>query len=200
MAVTEQLDLDVAARLRSTSTSNSIRTSRGSFLRSHSGWLWAPLADSAPVDEPVAVRRSPCSSGRARRARSSRQNCVGDRRGILDLAGAQEERDRQPAAHRKPKVFDRLRSWPISSGISLSEGPPRVASVEGTLSLVRLVGPPRAPAAAPAPAAASARAPTTDPAPAACGPRIVVFDCETTGTDSRRDQVIELCVQHGPRR
>jgi len=27
--------------------------------------------------------------------------------------------------------------------------------------------------------------------------RIVVFDCETTGTDRIQDQVIELCVQHG---
>ena len=28
-------------------------------------------------------------------------------------------------------------------------------------------------------------------------PRIIVFDCETTGIDFTRDQVIELCVQHG---
>jgi DNA polymerase-3 subunit epsilon len=27
--------------------------------------------------------------------------------------------------------------------------------------------------------------------------RIIVFDCETTGIDFARDQVIELCVQHG---
>lgn len=27
--------------------------------------------------------------------------------------------------------------------------------------------------------------------------RIIVFDCETTGIDFTRDQVIELCVQHG---
>jgi DNA polymerase III subunit epsilon len=27
--------------------------------------------------------------------------------------------------------------------------------------------------------------------------RIVIFDCETTGTDRLQDQVIELCVQHG---
>jgi len=32
---------------------------------------------------------------------------------------------------------------------------------------------------------------------AALGPRIVIFDCETTGTDRLQDQVIELCVQHG---
>ena len=29
------------------------------------------------------------------------------------------------------------------------------------------------------------------------GPRIMVFDCETTGTDRTKDQVIELCVQRG---
>jgi DNA polymerase-3 subunit epsilon len=28
-------------------------------------------------------------------------------------------------------------------------------------------------------------------------PTIIVFDCETTGIDFTRDQVIELCVQHG---
>jgi len=28
-------------------------------------------------------------------------------------------------------------------------------------------------------------------------PSIIVFDCETTGIDFTRDQVIELCVQHG---
>src|SRR6188768_790038 len=27
--------------------------------------------------------------------------------------------------------------------------------------------------------------------------RVIVFDVETTGTDKRRDQVIELCVQFG---
>lgn len=29
------------------------------------------------------------------------------------------------------------------------------------------------------------------------GPRIVVFDCETTGTDRAVDQIIELCIQRG---
>jgi DNA polymerase III subunit epsilon len=28
-------------------------------------------------------------------------------------------------------------------------------------------------------------------------PRILIFDCETTGTDKKRDQIIELCVQRG---
>jgi DNA polymerase-3 subunit epsilon len=57
--------------------------------------------------------------------------------------------------------------------------------VEGTLSLFDWRPPqPSAPA---------------DAAPVACPPsaRIVVFDSETTGTDRTRDQVIELCVQHG---
>jgi DNA polymerase III subunit epsilon len=31
----------------------------------------------------------------------------------------------------------------------------------------------------------------------AVGPRIVIFDCETTGIDTARDQIIELCVQRG---
>jgi DNA polymerase III subunit epsilon len=38
-------------------------------------------------------------------------------------------------------------------------------------------------------------APCVDEPPA--GPRIIVFDCETTGIDFGKDQVIELCVQHG---
>jgi DNA polymerase-3 subunit epsilon len=32
---------------------------------------------------------------------------------------------------------------------------------------------------------------------AAAGQRVLVFDVETTGTDKRNDQVIELCVQYG---
>jgi DNA polymerase-3 subunit epsilon len=31
----------------------------------------------------------------------------------------------------------------------------------------------------------------------AAEPRVIVFDCETTGIDFTKDQVIELCVQHG---
>jgi DNA polymerase-3 subunit epsilon len=40
----------------------------------------------------------------------------------------------------------------------------------------------------------------TEPPPvfvAAAGQRVLVFDVETTGTDKRNDQVIELCVQYG---
>jgi len=58
--------------------------------------------------------------------------------------------------------------------------------VEGTLSLFDW---------GPAPAAAERLEPSAAPAPA--GPRIIVFDCETTGIDFAKDQVIELCVQHG---
>ena len=28
-------------------------------------------------------------------------------------------------------------------------------------------------------------------------PTVVIFDCETTGTDRTRDQIIELCIQRG---
>jgi DNA polymerase-3 subunit epsilon len=31
----------------------------------------------------------------------------------------------------------------------------------------------------------------------AAAPRLVIFDCETTGTDRLQDQVIELCIQRG---
>jgi DNA polymerase-3 subunit epsilon len=57
--------------------------------------------------------------------------------------------------------------------------------VEGTLSLFDW---------RPAPAQ---EADPADPAPAMAAPRIVIFDCETTGTDRVADQIIELCVQCG---
>ena len=50
-------------------------------------------------------------------------------------------------------------------------------------------------------ASAVPAAPASGIAPAdvvgAGGPRIVIFDCETTGTDRLQDQVIELCIQRG---
>ncbi|MEJ7601468.1 MAG: 3'-5' exonuclease [Kofleriaceae bacterium] len=64
--------------------------------------------------------------------------------------------------------------------------------MEGTLSLFDWR--PTSPAPAPA------REPASEPEPATkVGGRsgIVVFDCETTGTDRVQDQVIELCIQHG---
>ena len=63
--------------------------------------------------------------------------------------------------------------------------------MEGTLSLFdwRPAG---------RPAEAIEAAPASEPVmPVPAGPRIVVFDCETTGTDRTKDQVIELCVQRG---
>jgi DNA polymerase-3 subunit epsilon len=54
--------------------------------------------------------------------------------------------------------------------------------VEGTLSLFDWC--PAEPAAA-------------EPRVEADEPHVVVFDCETTGIDFAKDQVIELCVQHG---
>lgn len=67
----------------------------------------------------------------------------------------------------------------------------RVVRVEGTLSLFDW-----RPAQADAPAAEPI-AEGSGPTAAARTPRILVFDCETTGTDRTTDQVIELCVQHG---
>jgi DNA polymerase-3 subunit epsilon len=57
--------------------------------------------------------------------------------------------------------------------------------VEGTLSLFDW---------RPTPAADAL---SSGPQPGPREPRIVVFDCETTGIDFTKDQVIELCVQHG---
>jgi DNA polymerase-3 subunit epsilon len=39
--------------------------------------------------------------------------------------------------------------------------------------------------------------PYTDAVSLPANPRIVIFDCETTGIDFTQDQVIELCIQHG---
>jgi DNA polymerase-3 subunit epsilon len=61
----------------------------------------------------------------------------------------------------------------------------------------------RAPGAAPelasgsGPVLASLPVAVAEASAAADAPRIVIFDCETTGTDRLQDQVIELCVQHG---
>jgi len=64
--------------------------------------------------------------------------------------------------------------------------------VEGTLSLFDW----RPPSADPEREPASP--PVASPLPqSAAQPRVIVFDCETTGIDFMRDQVIELCVQHG---
>jgi DNA polymerase III subunit epsilon len=60
--------------------------------------------------------------------------------------------------------------------------------VEGTLSLFDWTPAPGQPCAEPAP---------PEPAESPTEPRILVFACETTGIDFTRDQVIELCVQHG---
>jgi DNA polymerase-3 subunit epsilon len=64
----------------------------------------------------------------------------------------------------------------------MSELPARLTLVEGTLSLLDW-----------RPTAPPAREEVVRPA----GPRVIVFDCETTGIDFTKDQVIELCVQHG---
>jgi DNA polymerase-3 subunit epsilon len=56
--------------------------------------------------------------------------------------------------------------------------------VDGTLSLFDWHPPP---------GASDARVPERRAEPA----RVIVFDCETTGIDFARDQVIELCIQHG---
>lgn len=71
--------------------------------------------------------------------------------------------------------------------------------MEGTLSLFDWRP---APATSATPASAAPEpgplAVGTGPvATVAAGPRVLVFDCETTGTDRAIDQVIELCVQHG---
>jgi DNA polymerase-3 subunit epsilon len=55
---------------------------------------------------------------------------------------------------------------------------------------------PRDPAL-PEAALATGSGPTAAAAAAIAAARIVIFDCETTGTDRLQDQIIELCIQHG---
>jgi DNA polymerase-3 subunit epsilon len=70
--------------------------------------------------------------------------------------------------------------------------------VEGTLSLFDWRPAPAAHPAADACPVAEPASPVDEPAATApVGERILVFDCETTGIDFTKDQVIELCVQHG---
>jgi DNA polymerase-3 subunit epsilon len=72
--------------------------------------------------------------------------------------------------------------------------------VEGTLSLFDWCPAPAAPSG-PVPEGSGPCVQLTEVAVAVqipqAGPRIVVFDCETTGTDRIQDQVIELCIQRG---
>lgn len=62
--------------------------------------------------------------------------------------------------------------------------------MEGTLSLFDWQPPDP-------PAARESAATVPGPAAAPAEPRIIVFDCETTGIDFAKDQVIELCIQQG---
>jgi len=74
----------------------------------------------------------------------------------------------------------------VRSTPRLSDGDPKLVDVEGTLSLFDW-----------RPGSAEAAPPGEPVVAVPAGPRIVVFDCETTGTDRTKDQVIELCVQRG---
>ena len=60
--------------------------------------------------------------------------------------------------------------------------------MEGTLSLFDW---------RPAPTRTITSTSSTSGAATESGPQIVIFDCETTGTDRVQDQIIELCVQRG---
>ena len=81
-------------------------------------------------------------------------------------------------------------------------------AVEGTLSLFDWrpepapepsqpppPAPPTATTSAPASTATLASVPAAAAVPVPS--RVIIFDCETTGTDRLQDQIIELCIQHG---
>jgi DNA polymerase-3 subunit epsilon len=70
------------------------------------------------------------------------------------------------------KAFDHLAIFREFAAARVSEGSIRVDDVDGL-------------------------SPYTDSASPVASPRIVIFDCETTGIDFAQDQIIELCVQRG---
>jgi len=81
-----------------------------------------------------------------------------------------------------------LFEWrPLQVSACSSEPAPEPEAVAVAVAVV-VAAPTLVPAPAPARAAVPAR--STEP-------MVLVFDCETTGTDRVRDQVIELCVQQG---
>jgi DNA polymerase-3 subunit epsilon len=102
-------------------------------------------------------------------------------------AAASEELAEGSGPHRRPQR--RSRSRPLAavpeSSAELSPASPDPV----TLSVVAEAA---AQASVAVLLASQAPAPAVGPAP-----RIVIFDCETTGTDRLQDQVIELCVQRG---
>jgi len=94
----------------------------------------------------------------------------------------------EPGSVRPPEAAS-----PVESGTETAapaHAPAKPRRTKGSAKAAREQTPA---AASPAPVAAS-------PAPAvapAAAPVVLVFDCETTGTDRAKDQVIELCVQRG---
>jgi len=94
--------------------------------------------------------------------------------------------------------------------IDLATGVPAASDFPGATRAGRVPKAARAPRAPSAPSAPSTQGAPTAPHALAEGsgpiaeqvaggppPRIVIFDCETTGTDRLQDQVIELCIQRG---
>jgi len=88
-----------------------------------------------------------------------------------------------------PAPVDPARAQPDSSNLPESRDPPDLPPVlpEGSGPCVTVTATAVATVTRPAAIARDAVPPL----------RIVVFDCETTGTDRTNDQVIELCVQRG---
>ena len=163
-----------------------------------------PFASPAPAPPRREARR--LRAGSATRRKPAEPVAAADAAAVLDagdgaplaaLAGGSGPCDVGPI---EPAALAR-QSAPVALG-----QPSR--SPEPTGSLESASAAPSAPAqealsTAPASAAPASAAPA--PALAVNAPvvagaaelRIVVFDCETTGTDRLQDQVIELCVQHG---
>src|SRR5690348_15186135 len=83
---------------------------------------------------------------------------------------------------------------PGAGGAEVAEPRP-VAKAARAARAARAAGAVRPAAVAPA----AEVVPVAEVAPIAAiadiGARLVVFDCETTGTDRLQDQVIELCIQ-----
>lgn len=98
----------------------------------------------------------------------------------------------EPPRRPRPSKAPRLAKAPRPAGPAEASSPaePSPPDLAAPVALSELVAP--VPLVAPVALAAPVA-----PAAAATPARILVFDCETTGTDRIQDQIIELCIQHG---
>jgi DNA polymerase-3 subunit epsilon len=103
-----------------------------------------------------------------------------------------QQQAQRPAAKAKTKAKAKVPATAPSPAIDLAAVAPAPV-----IDLATAAAPPPPLAGLTPPPAPEAFASAPDPAASAPRVRVIVFDCETTGTDRMQDQIIELCTQHG---